>query len=74
MEREDKQVKDCMIKWAKKLKQSWANGRVGLKFTLNYNLKRPFINLQDCWYMTLHKLSKIYKRISSIDWKSNQIE
>lgn len=49
-----------MIKWEKfsgyvMLEQRENIWIVGLKFTLNYNLKENFYNMMYCWYLTLEK-------------------
>lgn len=59
---EDEQVKNCMKRVTKILRYNitlnlWENmQKKGLKFTLNYNLKKIFSKMMYCWYLTQDKL------------------
>lgn len=41
------------------------------KYILNYNMKENFYKKTYLWYLTLDKLSKMYKGVSNICWKCN---
>ena len=67
-----------MIKWAKIFgyniqMEQWENMWLkGLKCTLYYNLKENFYKMMYRWYMSLEKLSRMYKGFSDLCWKCEE--